>query len=155
MMNVERHNGFEAWRRLKQEYEPNLPGRWATMLSSLISPSWTSDAMRWREEFQQWEVDLGRYEAQSGTAIPATIRIAVVARYSPAEVREGIRSDEGGAEFLAIGEANGDAGGAAGDVVVGEDVAGLLQEDPLHLLQHHLAQQQAQLAQHAQRPHLR
>ena len=91
MMNVERHNGYEAWRRLKQEYEPNLPGRWATMLSSLISPSWTSDGMRWREEFQQWEVDLARYEAQSGTRLPAAVRIAVVQRHAPPEVREAVR----------------------------------------------------------------
>ncbi len=56
MMNVERHNGFGAWRRLKQEYEPQFPGRWATMLTSLIAPSWSADAMTWRKEFQQWEV---------------------------------------------------------------------------------------------------
>ena len=58
LMSTERHNGFEAWRRLVHEFEPQLPGRWATMLSALIAPAWSTDALEWREEFQQREVDL-------------------------------------------------------------------------------------------------
>ena len=58
IQSTERHNGFEAWRKLKAEYEPQLPGRWAAMLSALIAPTWTNDVMKWREEFNQWEVDL-------------------------------------------------------------------------------------------------
>ena len=47
--------------------------------------------MKWREEFNQWEVDLARYEAQSGTALPPAVRIAVVARHATTEVKEAIR----------------------------------------------------------------
>ena len=41
MMNVEKGNGLQAWRRLKREYEPKLPGRHATMLAGLIAPAWS------------------------------------------------------------------------------------------------------------------
>ena len=41
LLNVEKGNGLQAWRRLKLEYEPKLPGRQATMLAGLIAPSWS------------------------------------------------------------------------------------------------------------------
>ena len=41
LMIVEKGNRLQAWRRLKLEYEPKLPGRHATMLAGLIAPNWS------------------------------------------------------------------------------------------------------------------
>ena len=42
LMHTEKHNGLAGWRRMKREYEPDLPGRHANMLAGVIAPDWSS-----------------------------------------------------------------------------------------------------------------
>ena len=93
MMNCARHNGLGAWWRLKQEYEPKFSGRHANMLSGLIAPDWTDcSAEVFREKFLEWEVATQRYEAHIGERMSDSLKIAVVTRHSPVEVRNVIRT---------------------------------------------------------------
>ena len=40
MMNVESGSGFQAWKALRENYEPDVGGRHTAMLSGIIAPSW-------------------------------------------------------------------------------------------------------------------
>ena len=92
-MNCERHNGFLAWRRLKKEYEPNVPGRHAGMLVGLIAPAWSGvQNHEFKEKLLEWEMQVARYEQQSGETLSGSLKTAVVSRHAPEEVRNAIRT---------------------------------------------------------------
>lgn len=90
LMRVEPSNGYAAWRALLREYEPAVAGRHSSMLAGLISPVWTT--ADFREKFVEWEVALARYEQQSGEVVSQRLRIAVVSKHAPPEIRNAIRS---------------------------------------------------------------
>ena len=57
MMNVERQNGFEAWKALVDTYQPDLGGRHTSMLIGIISPSWEAVTEGdFLEALENWEV---------------------------------------------------------------------------------------------------
>ena len=41
-----------------------------------------------------WEISIGRYEAQSKETFSSSLKIAVASRYAPTEVRQAIRSSQ-------------------------------------------------------------
>jgi hypothetical protein len=93
LMNTEKGNGLQAWRRLKREYEPKLPGRHATMLAGLIAPAWSSLTVpQFRQKFLEWEVAVSRYETQSDEQLSDSLKVAVLNRHSPQDVRTALRS---------------------------------------------------------------
>ncbi len=89
-MRVERYNGFAAWRQLKAEYEPRLGGRHAAMLQSIIAPQWKAETSNFKEKLQLWEVAISRYEAQSGEKVSDALKVAVISRYAPQEVKAAV-----------------------------------------------------------------
>ena len=92
-MNVEKGNGLQAWRRLKREYEPKLPGRHATMLAGLIAPAWSGlTVMQFKTKFLEWEVAVARYETQSDEQLSDSLKVAVINRHSPQDGRTALRS---------------------------------------------------------------
>jgi hypothetical protein len=93
MMRTEKNNGLAAWRRLKAEFEPKLPGRHANMLSGLISPEWQNLSVPdFRDQFLAWEVAVQRYEAQSLEVVSDSLRLAIVSRHSSPDVRAAVRN---------------------------------------------------------------
>ena len=95
LMQAERGNGCAAFIAVKAEMEPRIGGRHATMLAALITPSWSgNDLEKWRSAFMEWEIHIGRYEMQSREVFSDSLRIAVVSKYAPAEVRLAIRSSQ-------------------------------------------------------------
>ena len=88
LMSSPRLDGFGAWWRLCQEYEPRLPGRHAAMLAALTTPHWSKEIANWRTEFQEWERAFERYEQQSGQVFAGTLRTAVVGKWAPPIVQE-------------------------------------------------------------------
>eukprot|EP00972_Heterocapsa_arctica_P079488 11714786-Heterocapsa_arctica.AAC.1 len=57
---VPRYNGFEAWRQLVREYEPDSPLRHAAMLRSLMQPKF-GDA-DFRTQWMTWERQVAEYD---------------------------------------------------------------------------------------------
>ena len=94
VMGTTSENGFAVYRALRLEYEPNIGGRHAAMLANLIQPeSWKDmDLDKFRTTCLAWEVACTRYETQTGEKLSQPLKIAVVARYSPEEVRKAIRT---------------------------------------------------------------
>ena len=82
-------HGFMSWRVLVDEYEPALAARRMAVLSGLLNPSWRESGFL--EQWLNWEREVQQYEDSSGSRIPDDIRCAVVAKHSPARVRDFLR----------------------------------------------------------------
>ena len=88
LVNVERQHGTAARWRLKRGHEPRLPGRHANMLSSLSTPNWANcEGDTFRERFLEWAVTV-----QRGDTLGDSLRVAVVSRHSPQELRAALWS---------------------------------------------------------------
>ena len=88
LMNVDRQHGMAARWRLKLRHEPCLPGRHANTLSGLITPDWAiCEGDTFRERFPEWEVTVQRDET-----LGDSLRVAVVSRHSPPELRAALWS---------------------------------------------------------------
>ena len=63
-------NGFETWRQLLREYEPQETARHAAMLAGLLRPRWTGRTSGFMEELRDWELAVLRYEEAARAAVP-------------------------------------------------------------------------------------
>ena len=57
--------GLEAWRCLVQEYEPEKPTRWSSILRALMKPAW-NEASPFMDQLIEWGRQIRVYEAGSG-----------------------------------------------------------------------------------------
>ena len=84
-----------AWKLIKDEYEPKVAGRYATMLGGLLNPEYFEEEMKKGKDFMEvlgdWEVDVARYELQSSEKVSANTRVAVIMKYAPENVKVALR----------------------------------------------------------------
>ncbi len=93
MMNVEKGNGLQAWRRLKLEYDPKFPGRHATMLAGLIAQARGGvTVQQFKTKLLEWEVAVSCYEVRSDEQLSDSLKVAVINRHSLQDVRTAFRS---------------------------------------------------------------
>eukprot|EP00971_Amphidinium_carterae_P350150 6491406-Amphidinium_carterae.1 len=90
---AERGNGYEAWCRLKLEYEPRQGARRTALLIGLLNPSWGQNlsSQEFSEAYAAWEEQISRYEQDSGVALPDDIKVATVTKHAPERLREMLR----------------------------------------------------------------
>ena len=63
------------------------------MLAGLIALDWGQcNTGSFRERFLEWEVAVQRYESQSADKLSDSLKVAIVSRHAPAEVRAAIRT---------------------------------------------------------------
>ena len=84
------HNGYEAWRRLTREYEPPLSTRAIAQLSSILTPTWTTEG--WLDQWRKREQKLSQYEADQSETISDMTKCAVLMRWAPQGVRTFLRA---------------------------------------------------------------
>ena len=60
--SAERHNGADAWRLLKEEFEPALGSRHSALPIGLLNPQWPADHQAFAVQFRQWEIGCSKYE---------------------------------------------------------------------------------------------
>ncbi|CAK0865359.1 unnamed protein product, partial [Prorocentrum cordatum] len=77
IVNAGENEGFQAWRKLVEYYEPNARSRFAGQLLNLLNFSFTGDV---EDRLALFERELLRYEQRSGEAIAASMRIGIVLR---------------------------------------------------------------------------
>ncbi|CAK0838042.1 unnamed protein product, partial [Prorocentrum cordatum] len=77
IVNAGENEGFQAWRKLVEYYEPNARSRIAGQLPNLLNFSFTGDV---EDRLALFERELLRYEQRSGEAITASMRIGIVLR---------------------------------------------------------------------------
>ena len=87
---VEPGNGYEAWRRICVEYEPATPVRYTSILTGILSPSWT-EQRPFAEQLLAWERAIDMYEAASGQRVTDDVRVATMLKYAPAAVKMFLR----------------------------------------------------------------
>ena len=97
VMLSEKHNGLEAWRKLKDEYEAKHGGRLAAMLRGILNPAltWTKDAASGKEFLESltvWERRLTEYRLASGEDVSENILVATVLEHCPQQYRDMLRS---------------------------------------------------------------
>ncbi|CAK0876009.1 unnamed protein product [Prorocentrum cordatum] len=77
ILNAGENEGFQAWRKLVEYYEPRARSRIAGQLLNLLNFSFTGDV---EDRLALFERELLRYEQRSGEAIAASMRIGIVFR---------------------------------------------------------------------------
>ena len=67
--------GLEAWRQLRQKYEPKMRTRFAGQLMSILSYSFQGDAT---ERITAWERETATYERDSDKILDDEIKVGAV-----------------------------------------------------------------------------
>ena len=89
----ERGNGFQVWCKLHKEYEARLAGRYQGMLTALMNPEgWKSlDDIKFAEAYLKWQGDVMQYELHKLKPLEDQVKIAVVMRHAPDQIRSFLR----------------------------------------------------------------
>lgn len=81
-------NGWTAWRRLVQEYQPQERDRQVAVYSSLLNPTWSEDLDKWYPEWLQWESQWSRYSMETRKPMDDEARVATLLRWAPPKLQE-------------------------------------------------------------------
>jgi len=79
-------NGWEAWRQVCSEMEPQLASRRLAQLTHVLEPSFGSEAQT-LEKFLQWERELKEAETVCQSRLGEELKIAIVTQRVPEELR--------------------------------------------------------------------
>eukprot|EP00972_Heterocapsa_arctica_P008952 1314428-Heterocapsa_arctica.AAC.1 len=82
-----------AWRKLVNEYEPEVAARYCAVLASLLMPEWHDDLTlhQFMEQLLSWERRVVQYEAATGAPMPDSYKCAVVMKKAPKDIRAFLR----------------------------------------------------------------
>ena len=87
----EKFNGLMAWRRVMKECQPNLGGRFNSMLMQILNPKHWADSQRsFLELLDEWTANIQPYTEQSGDVITDRTKIAVVTMFAPKSLENAI-----------------------------------------------------------------
>eukprot|EP00971_Amphidinium_carterae_P205498 4078495-Amphidinium_carterae.2 len=90
---AERNNGYEAWSRLKAEYEPKAGARRTGMLVGILNPQWNErqGPREFAESVTAWEESIQRYEREAGTPLAEDVKVATILSRAPEPLRQHLR----------------------------------------------------------------
>ena len=88
LMSISENNGYEAWRVLKRDYEPDSGSRHVAMLSNILRPTFDGSLVEFWEKLRRWINDVETYEASSGEDLADNMKVALVIQAAPREIRE-------------------------------------------------------------------
>lgn len=83
---VDSENGFEAWRRICSEYDPESNVRSSKMLVSILRPNFADDLEGFSKGLLDWEFSVKKWEMLSHYALPDFIKIAVIQGAAPKSI---------------------------------------------------------------------
>eukprot|EP00969_Alexandrium_andersonii_P203303 8983625-Alexandrium_andersonii.AAC.1 len=63
---VRSRNGFEVWRLLCLEFEPNVASRSLALLQGLMAPQLAGDEATFEDRLLNWEDQIESYQEQTG-----------------------------------------------------------------------------------------
>eukprot|EP00974_Lingulodinium_polyedra_P037031 3552896-Lingulodinium_polyedra.AAC.1 len=94
--SVEKNNGVLAWRRLVDEYEADESSRYNAMLAGLLTPDFKGELEKDKSKnfmtvLLAWENAVEKYTQQSKQPFPDNMKISVVTRFAPEEIKQVIR----------------------------------------------------------------
>ena len=87
---VPKHHGFEAFKALVQEFEPQGATGKLIGLVELLNPKWPPS--KFLQCWRNWEADVAVFEDRQSSKIPEDIRAAIVARNAPDIVKQYLKA---------------------------------------------------------------
>ena len=88
---VQDANGFLVWRRLVNEYRPEVATRHNAMLMSLLTPTFDANEP-FMAQLAKWELAIEDYKKASGKDFEDSMKVAVLTRWSPDNMRSSINA---------------------------------------------------------------
>ena len=85
---VPNRNGFEAWRQMAAENAPKTAGRRFAMLQAVLQPGMSDNPAKFEETWKSWEHQVDVFENLSSTKLDDDVKISVVLRECPQELRD-------------------------------------------------------------------
>ena len=79
-------NGFEIWRQLRQRFSGGQRAQQLQLLQRIVNPKWTEAQQG--QQFNQWLIDISRYELETATPIEESIKIATAINNLRGAVRQ-------------------------------------------------------------------
>ena len=79
-------NGFEIWRQLRQRFSGGQRAQQLQLLQRIMNPKWTEAQQG--QQFNQWLIDISRYELETATPIEESIKIATAINNLRGAVRQ-------------------------------------------------------------------
>ena len=79
-------SGWRAWRKLIEEFEPDLPTRRMSLLAGLLQVQFSAE--KFDEELMAWERKVTAYEMLTSTVLPHDLKCAIVFQGSPTRIFE-------------------------------------------------------------------
>eukprot|EP00959_Pyramimonas_sp_CCMP1952_P010334 216400-Pyramimonas_sp.AAC.1 len=86
-----RHEGFVAWRAIKNEYEPGAGNRLAAMLGGLLNSRW-GDLKPFAGQLVDWDNDVASYVMRAGKDLGDEFRTATLLAHSPEQCKTVLRN---------------------------------------------------------------
>ena len=84
---VTERNGYEAWRLLVKEFEPNVAQRRLALLNALLSPDLSGNDNEFGNKWRTWESKVKEYESMTGEALDPNMKLAIVMKVVPVAAR--------------------------------------------------------------------
>lgn len=84
---VQNRSGYEGWRRLTVEYQPNTRSRSLAMMQSILRPQFTGSELSFLEELQCWEMQVEQHEQITGKQLDDQVKTAVILQAIPNSIR--------------------------------------------------------------------
>ena len=83
---VPEHNGLVAWRRLINEYRPEVASRHNAMLMALLTPAFV-DRQPLMAQMSAWELSIVEYQRAISKSFEDSTKVAVLTRWAPESLR--------------------------------------------------------------------
>ena len=88
LRGVERGNGLEAWRLLKERYESATASRLHAMLQGILRPErFPETAPEFEAALQDWELLVGRWESMANDVLNDSVKRQILLEQAPANIR--------------------------------------------------------------------
>ena len=86
-------NGFEIWRLLCRRYSPDPVVSQYGALGQILEPSLPE--AHFQDAFLHWEADIARWERDTGTVLPDTVKIGILHNRTSGALQQHLRLNAG------------------------------------------------------------
>ena len=91
--SVEESNGAEAWRLIHSRYAPDTQNRQYALMQKIMMPAklWCDHAEGFESGLRAWELDVGKWERASGTALADAVKYTMMMNMAPIFLRSSLQ----------------------------------------------------------------
>ena len=82
-MLVPDRNGFELWRRMHAQFEPENKHKPYAWLRALSNPTFPTKESQWQRGLEEWEREIAKYEREYGKDFDGDLKLAILSEVAP------------------------------------------------------------------------